>query len=125
MSLQEIAPGIYEVCLVCGGFGAGAHAGSGVVGGGTAGAGGAGAGGAGAGMAGAGAAGGSVVCGGATCAPNQYCRAACTGFGGAVGKASCTDLPAACIGVASCMCICGSTSHFCTPGALEVQCGCG
>jgi hypothetical protein len=104
--------GIYEVCLICGGaFGAGAYAGSGGTGA--------------AGAAGAAGSSSGVVCGGATCAPNQYCRAPCTGFGGAFGNPSCADLPAACSGVPSCMCICGSTSLFCTPGAHEVQCGCG
>lgn len=113
--------GIYEVCLICAGsgFGAGTHVGSGGAGGGAGGAGGA-------GTPGGGAAGsGAVVCGDATCAANQYCRAACTGFGGAFGKPSCADLPAPCSGVPTCACICGGTSSFCTPGAPEVQCGCG
>ncbi|HET7542417.1 MAG TPA: hypothetical protein VFK05_21255 [Polyangiaceae bacterium] len=115
--------GLYEVCLVCGGagFGVGARGGSGGASGDTTGAGAAGAGAPGAGAGGS----GSVVCGGATCAPNQYCRAACTGFGGAMGKPGCWDLPVTCNGVPSCTCICGSTSLFCTPGASEVQCGCG
>jgi len=102
--------GIGEMCLICGGAGFGGgvgHAGS-----------------AGGGASGAGAGGGSA-CGAATCGPNQYCRAACSGIGGAPpDNPSCADLPAACNGVPSCACICGVTASFCTPGAHEVQCGC-
>lgn len=104
--------GSYEICIVCGGaFG---FAGSGASSGATA-------------PGGAGGTGGTggVRCGDVSCAPNQYCRAPCTGFGGAMGEPRCADLPAACDGVQSCTCICGVTSHFCTPGAAEVQCGCG
>lgn len=80
---------------------------------------------------GAGSAGGPV-CGDRTCGANQYCRAPCngTGFGGSPGvggnqaRGSCAELPSACNGVPSCDCICGPTKGFCTPGAVEVQCGC-
>ena len=66
-----------------------------------------------------------VACGKVMCGPEQYCRAPCSGIGGAVGDPSCAALPPACEGVANCSCICGPTSLFCTPGALWVQCGCG
>jgi hypothetical protein len=91
----------------------------------------AGAGGSAAGAANAGAAGNASgrVCGAQTCGANQYCRAPCsgTGFGGtqSLGDPTCAALPAACNGVGTCECICGSFSlQFCTPGAFEVQCGC-
>jgi hypothetical protein len=100
----------------------------------TGGFGGAGAGGVGnAGMAGAaaGAAGQSgIACGDQTCGPNQYCRAACSGTvlldagPPPVQKPNCATLPAACMGTASCECICGAVTTFCIPGATEVQCGC-
>jgi hypothetical protein len=67
-----------------------------------------------------------VSCGGKTCGENQYCRAACCATPGCVsGGPRCDDLPAACDGVPSCQCICGSGSgFFCKEGAPEVQCGC-
>jgi len=113
---DEGAGGIVETCLVCGGFGGvTVHFGSAGSGGVSGGAG-----------AGAGGSVGGLTCGQATCGPNQYCRAACTGFGGAQpGNPSCADMPAACNGVSGCACICGVTASFCTPGAHEVQCGCG
>jgi hypothetical protein len=68
------------------------------------------------------------ACGDRTCGVNQYCRAPCsgTGFGGSqsLAKPHCDVLPTGCNGVPSCACICGETSFFCSPGALEVQCGC-
>lgn len=75
---------------------------------------------------------GGPACGDQTCGANQYCRAPCsgTGFGGSAGfggsqaRGSCAVLPAVCNGVPSCECICGPTKGFCTPGAVEVQCGC-
>jgi|SRR6478735_5818120 len=106
--------GIYEVCLICAGSGAAVEAGNG------------GTGGAAGGVATGGAGGTSaLLCSGVTCAPNQYCRAPCTGFGGAMGKPSCAELPTTCSGVPSCACICGATNSFCIPGAHEIQCGCG
>lgn|GEM_PF-1080205 len=124
--------GLVEVCLVCAGNGVGGHAGSvslaGSGGSITTGA-------AGTATAAAGTSGGGGVgCGDRTCGPNQYCRAACSGVawpsagtGGrpTPGEPTCAELPAACGGVATCSCICGPTSSFCTPGAAEVQCGCG
>lgn len=116
--------GLVEVCLVCAGNGVGGHANVSVAGSGgsiTTGAGGP-------------SGGGAPGCGDRTCGPNQYCRAACSGVGSpsagtggraAPGKPTCADLPAACSGVPTCSCICGPTSSFCTPGAAEVQCGCG
>ena len=72
---------------------------------------------------------GGLGCGDKTCGPNEYCRAACNGVftGGSpsVGSPSCAPMPAACKGVPSCECVCGSaTSLFCKPGAREIQCGC-
>jgi hypothetical protein len=112
--------GIVETCLVCGGGGFGGasgHAGS-AASGGASGA---------SGSVSAGTAGsaGGTACGLATCGPNQYCRAACSGVGGPTPDSpSCADMPAACNGVPSCACVCGTTASFCTPGAHEVQCGC-
>ena len=79
---------------------------------------------------GGGAAGGGSgqACGDQTCDANQYCRAPCSGTGLAgsqsLGPPSCAALPAACNGVPTCECICGSFTFFCTPGAFQVQCGC-
>jgi len=120
-----------EVCLVCAGNGVGGHAWSVSL----AGSGGSitmGAAGNATGAAGT-SGGGGVGCGDRTCGPNQYCRAACgvaspsAGAGGrpTPGTPTCRDLPAACSGVPTCSCICGPASSFCTPGAAEVQCGCG
>ena len=66
-----------------------------------------------------------IACGTETCAENQYCRAGCNGTGGPVGPPRCWPLPPECVGNATCACICGPTSLFCTPGAPEIQCGCG
>ena len=96
--------------------------------GGASGTGGAASGGSGAGFGGAtaGAAGSdSFPCGDEMCAPNQYCRAGCNGTGGDPGPPHCANLPEACIGNATCACICGPTALFCTPGAATIQCGCG
>lgn len=79
----------------------------------------------------AGAAGHAVSCGDETCGADQYCKAACSGTSlldagpPPVLKPSCAPLPAACNGTPSCDCICGPGSTFCTPGAKQVQCGCG
>jgi hypothetical protein len=88
---------------------------------------------AGAGGATAGAAGhaGGIACGDETCGPDEYCRAGCSGTilldaGPApVLKPSCAPLPPACNGTPGCECICGPTATFCTPGATQIQCGCG
>lgn len=85
-----------------------------------------------AGSAGAAGSTGGAACGDQTCGANQYCRAPCNGtgfggspsFGGGQARGSCAVLPAACQGLPSCECICGPTKGFCTPGAVEVQCGC-
>jgi hypothetical protein len=79
-----------------------------------------------AGSSGAAGSAGGQTCGDQTCGANQYCRAPCsgTGFGGSEARGTCAVLPPACDGVPSCECICGPTKGFCTPGAVEVQCGC-
>ena len=66
-----------------------------------------------------------VSCGEVTCGTNQYCRASCNGTAGFTSTAppSCWELPPACNGVATCECVCGGTSFFCT--GTPFQCGCG
>lgn len=101
--------------------GGAASGGTGGGGAGSSGGGGAGAGGSSAGAGGS----GSVTCGDEMCSADEYCRAGCNGTGGPPGPPRCWPLPAECVGNATCDCICGPTSLFCTPGAPEIQCGCG
>lgn len=76
------------------------------------------------GQAGNGGAAATLACGEETCAPNQYCRAGCSGTGGPPGPPRCVDVPPACIDTPTCECVC-SVRYFCVPGSHEFQCGCG
>jgi hypothetical protein len=109
-----------------GSSGAAAGGSGGVSAGGSGGAGAGGSSGGSAGSSSGGMTGRGTTCGDATCGENQYCRAGCCATAGCVpGGPQCEDLPAACDGVPSCQCICGSGSGlFCKEGAPQVQCGC-
>jgi len=66
-----------------------------------------------------------VSCGDTQCGPNQYCRAPCCGTGDCgPQQPTCAGLPDTCDGVASCDCICGPGSLFCSDGGASYQCGC-